>query len=107
MRFSIIEKKLTRKSKIFGSIFLLKAVDAIEYVRICKEYNIIVYGVDGFHLYVDMIQPDQKYEFDSSGSEGDCWKETEAHLRKYINEDLWFEVTPEYDLFDEKGNTID
>jgi hypothetical protein len=90
-----IEDGFRELSMIPGRTLIFRPVDAIAFVRRCREKQVRVLGLDGFHLRENTIQPDMGESIDLSlpphGAE-DCWQLAEEFLNERLNSGLFFEV---------------
>ena len=80
-----------------GGELMLRAADATAFVRRCRERDIQILGIDGFHLTDTTIQPDMGESIDLSRLEDQgcgvaTWDRAEEFLAHRIESDLFFKV---------------
>ena len=90
-----VEDEFRELSVIPGNTLIFRPVDAIALVHRCREKQVKVLGLDGFHLTENTIQPDMGESIDLSlppyRSE-DCWRLAEEFLNERLESGLFFEV---------------
>jgi len=80
-------------------IRLLRSEDAIRFVRICRDENVPILGIDGFRLFDGKrIQPFQEHSSDYSDQPEESHDLAEAFLLERMDKDLWFEMYPDVPL---------
>jgi hypothetical protein len=86
------ERRFANNGVQVGSVFIMKPDSAIDFVKLCKQDGIAVYGVEGFLRIDDGIQPQQEHscDYDSPSDEGHSL--TISFLEGRLETDLWFEV---------------
>lgn len=88
-----IEQEFADRGVLRGTVFMLRARDAMEMVRRCREEGIEVLGLDAFRLTEKTTQPLMEQSIDlSAPGEGDCWTRAEAFLAARSDSELYFEV---------------
>ncbi len=90
-----IDEEFRERSMVPGNTLILRPADAIAFVCRCREKQVKVLGVDGFHLTEDAIQPDMGESVDLSQPPYrgvDCWKFAEEFLNERLDSGLFFEV---------------
>lgn len=90
-----IEEEFKELSVLPGDTLVLRPLDAITFVRRCREKRVKVLGLDGFHLAGDSIQPDMAESIDFSlphYRDKDCWHLAENFLNERLGRSLFFEV---------------
>jgi hypothetical protein len=90
-----IEDEFRERSMVPGRTLIFRPADAIEFVRRCREEQVNVLGVDGFHLAENTIQPDMGESIDLSQPPyrgEDCWRLAEKFLAERLKSGLYFEV---------------
>ena len=73
-------------------MFVVPAEAAIRMVEHCRDDGIDVFGVEGFRLIGDRIQPQQEHSCDFDENEPMKHELTTRFLRGRLDTDLWFEV---------------
>ena len=61
-----VEEIFEEKAVNRGGILMFKKYTAIEFIRKCQEFNIMVLGIDGFRLLGEKTQPCQDNSVDYS-----------------------------------------
>ncbi len=92
-----VEEEFRHKGVIRGGELMLRPLDAIDFVRRCRDRDIEVLGVDGFHLTPTTIQPDLNQSIDLSRledwrSDVTSWDRAEAFLAQRVASDLFYKV---------------
>jgi hypothetical protein len=90
-----IEDEFRELSLVSGRTLIFRPADAIAFVRRCREKQVKVLGIDGFHLSAQTIQPDMGESIDLSLPQycgEDCWKIAEEFISKRLENNLSFEV---------------
>ncbi len=91
-----VEKEFVSKGRQIGNVFLLQAVNAIEFIDKCKNLNINIAGIEGFKLFNEIqIQPFQEHSVDYE-SDKNTHERAKDFLKKRIDLNLWFEVVIDY-----------
>jgi len=86
------ERKFASNGIQIGSVFIMKPVVAIDFVKHCQQAGIAVYGVEGFLRIHDGIQPQQEHSCDYDPQSDDGYSLTISFLNDRLETDLWFEV---------------
>ncbi len=92
---ALIEDEYRALSVVPGRMIILSPEHAIALVRRCREKQVKVLGIDGFHITPDAIQPDMGENIDLSRQEyrkHDCWAFAESFLNARLDSGLFFEV---------------
>lgn len=90
-----VEEEFRELGVVRGNLLMLRPVDAIDFIRKCRERGVKVLGVDGFHLTVETTRPDLGESIEISNRShrgGDCWNQAEEFLNERMGRDLFFEV---------------
>ena len=95
-----IEKQFLSRGVMRGSLLMLRAADAIDMVRECRNKGVAVEDVEGFTLYEGGgTQPHMEHSLGLGRAstdmtdENNCWNQAEGFLSKYLKSDLWFDLT--------------
>ncbi len=78
-----------------GSVFVLPPQDAVEMIRYCQSKGIDVFGVEGFRIIGDRIQPQQEHSCDFGEEVSGRHERTAEFVAQRLGTDLWFEVITE------------
>ena len=89
-----LEQEFCSKGVLRGGILLLKATDALEMVRRCRELGVEVLGIDGFRITDQTTQPlmEESIDLSKPGGAHDGWTLAEAFLGRRADTDIFFEV---------------
>jgi hypothetical protein len=89
-----IEQEFSCKGVLRGGLLLLKAKDALDMVRRCRELGIEVLGIDGFRITERTTQPLMEESIDLSRLGGgiNTWAQAESFLGSRVDTNLFFEV---------------
>lgn len=90
-----IEEQFRDVGVIRGMTLMLKPCDALAFVRLCRERQVKVLGLDAFHLTSETTRPDMGESIDLSLPEfrsQDCWAVAEDFLSQRFDSGLYFEV---------------
>lgn len=86
------EKANLATGRQVGSVFVLPADAAIRMVQQHRDDGVDVFGVEGFRLIGDRIQPQQEHSCDFDESVLERHERTMQFLADRLGTDLWFEV---------------
>ncbi len=64
VRYNEVEIEFIGKALVRGGVFLLRPSDAIDLINKCREKNYRVFGIDGFFIIGDKIQPSMENSID-------------------------------------------
>ncbi len=92
MELTSIEKQFEDVAVVKGGVFLLRANDAIRFVKQCRVEGVAIAGIEGFRMIGEKIQPLQEHSVDFDEAVSKTHELSEKFLRERILEDLWFEV---------------
>jgi hypothetical protein len=98
MTRSELEAEFANRAIVRGGLYLLRPLDAVDFVDRCREESTEILGLDGFRITENTTQPmmDQSVDFSSSNilssKDGDTWKSAIAFLIERKDLDLFFEV---------------
>ena len=88
-----IERRFAARGVLRGGLLLLRARDALDMVRRCREEGIEVLALDSFKLTEQTTQPLMEQSVDlSTPDTRDAWAKAEAFLDARADADLHFEV---------------
>jgi hypothetical protein len=95
MELNKIEQLFAAKAIIRPGTFLLKPIDAIEFLTECQKQEINILGVDAFYLVEEKVQPSLMHSVDFTSSRR---REMDINVydevRKLIEaaNDMYFEI---------------
>lgn len=91
-----LENKYKHKAKIYGSVFLLKPMDAIEFISDGVNEGRFLSGVEGFSITESgACQPHQEHSNDISDTElehTEFVEETKKFILSREHLGIWFEI---------------
>ncbi|MCR9232236.1 MAG: hypothetical protein NXI29_14590 [bacterium] len=90
-----IQDEFLPLSVISGFPPVLAPEDALALIRRCREQQVRVLGIDGFHMFDQSQQPDMGESIDYSrlgDTVEDCWNAAEQFLSERMRSGLYFEV---------------
>jgi hypothetical protein len=90
-----LEKEFALKTLHRSTIVILSPNDAIRFVERAHEEGLSVFGVDGFHLHGDQVQPDMQHSVDYSvdfGRQDGAWSKAVEFIRNKEKQVEGFEV---------------
>ena len=86
------ERLFLDKGRQVGSVFVLPPDAAIEMIHHCMSNGIDVFGVEGFLIFGDRIQPQQEHSCDFDENISRRHELVIDFLRQRLGTNLWFEV---------------
>jgi hypothetical protein len=98
MSRSKIEAEFASRAIVRGGLYLLRPLNAVQFVHRCREESIEILGIDGFKITETTTQPlmEQSVDFSSSNSLSpvgtNTWDQAIAFLIERKELDLFFEV---------------
>lgn len=93
---NILESFINENAIPDYSMKLLKLSDAIKFVKLCRDEDVILYGFDGFYLRPDGVQIEQSLSADySKYSKKESYNFANKFFTKQSNENIGYEMVYE------------